>query len=323
MKWHFFNPINYIIVIAIFINSCKDSPYDLPSITTSSVIAIGVSNAVSGGNILSDGGAPVLARGVCWSTTPLPTLENDFSEDGENIGWFVSRITNLSPGTKYYVRAYATNCEGTAYGNERSFISQLNFSCGDTISDYNGNIYLTIPIGDECWMQQNLTVSNYNDGEVIPNDLDNDEWLYATQGAVALYDSEELENTFGKLYNFHAVNTGKICPDGWHIPTEQEWDNVINSIGGELFAGGSMKSRTMWNYPNNYATNRSGFTGLPGGFRFDIRQSPNVGYYGYWWSATADGNYTAKGYNLSYANGTIGKSTNGMVKGFSCRCIKD
>lgn len=324
MKGNFVKIQLLLIIFTIVLNACKNNLSQLPTLTTTELSAIDVTNAVSGGDITDDGNANIMARGVCWSTSPLPTLDNSYTSNGEGIGNFVSRLTDLNNATKYYVRAYATNSEGTAYGNELSFTTSATFVCGNDISDYDGNIYSTISIGNQCWIKENLTTSYYNDGQAIPTELSNTAWITTTTGAFADYgNNPTLNATYGKLYNWHAVNTTKLCPKGWHIPTNEEWNELTTFLGGESEAGGKMKALTNWQAPNTGATNSSGFSGLPGGYRFDIRISPNVGLYGNYWSATAIDDYAALSINLGYSNANVGKTGLGMVNGLSCRCIKD
>ncbi len=113
-------------------------------------------------------------------------------------------------------------------------------------------------------MTENLKTSRYNDGTAITNVTDNEEWDDLTIGAYAYYNNDASHNaTYGKLYNWYAVNTGKLCPNSWHILTEDEWIQLENYLGGSSVAGGKMKATTLWASPNTGVTNESGFSGLP------------------------------------------------------------
>lgn len=197
-----------------------------------------------------------------------------------------------------------------------------------TMTDQDGNIYKTITIGFQTWMAENLRTTKYNDGKAIHNIKDNDEWKTISSGAYCNYNntiSNDTIATYGRLYNWHAVNTTKLCPSNWHIPTESEWLELTDYLGEQKISGGKMKEAGTlhWKSPNNGATNESGFTGFPSGFRFDDR-----GYYGIstdavWWSATEDNIYTAWFQGLYYRDTASYTGTNNKYFGFSIRCIKD
>jgi uncharacterized protein (TIGR02145 family) len=197
--------------------------------------------------------------------------------------------------------------------------------CPLTVIDIDGNVYDVVKIGNQCWMKENLKTSKYNDGANIPTGLSDAMWQSTTSGAYAIYDNNvDLNNFYGKLYNWYAVNTGKLCPVGWHIPSDAEWTILTDFLGGEEVAGGKMKSTTGWQAPNTGATNSSGFTGLPGGYRTqDDGGIYDIGYGGFWWSSTeyvtssAWSQYLHWNFNYSYRYNTY------RADGLSCRCIKD
>ena len=141
---------------------------EIPVLTTNSVTSITIQTAQGGGNITGDGGAPVTARGVCWSTAQNPTTADNSTDDGAGTGSFTSSISGLAPNTTYYVRAYATNNTGTAYGPEVSFTTYKT----DAVTDVDGNYYNTVTIGSQVWLAENLKTTSYNDGTPIPNVTD-------------------------------------------------------------------------------------------------------------------------------------------------------
>jgi uncharacterized protein (TIGR02145 family) len=193
-----------------------------------------------------------------------------------------------------------------------------------TVTDIDGNIYHTVRIGTQVWMKENLKTTRYNDGTAISTGLDNVAWQTTTNGAYAIYNNNAANNTtYGKLYNWYAVNTGKLAPTGWHVPTESEWAILYTYLDGEPVAGGKMKSTSSWNSPNTGATNSSGFTGLPGGWRSSTGQYELIGDYGFWWSSTEIDLNSVWRHYLSYNNSFLYRSSWTKQHGFSVRCIKN
>jgi uncharacterized protein (TIGR02145 family) len=295
-----------------------------PVVSTSSVTGVATVSASCGGNITSTGGAAVTARGVCWSTSSTPTITDSKTTDGTGTGSFTSSITGLTENTTYYVRAYATNSAGTAYGNEVSFITLT--SGGTTVTDADGNVYPTVIIGTQEWMGENLRTTKYNDGTLIPKVTDDTEWSELTSSGYCWYndDSVAYSNLYGALYNWYTVNTGKLCPTGWHVPSDVEWNTLIDYLGGVIVAGGKLKEigTTHWSSPNTEATNESGFTALPGGGRSYSGPYMYHGTFGMWWAANLDEPDYANFIGLTYDYGFVSVSTTDITNGSSVRCLK-
>ena len=303
-------------------------------VTLSTVTDITSNSATSGGNISTDGGASVTARGVCWATTQNPTTANTKTTDGTGTGTFISNLKGLFPGTSYYLRAYATNSVGTSYGDEIPF-KTLAITYG-TMSDNDGNVYRTITIGTQVWMADNLKTTKYRSGDVIPNVTLDTSWKALTTGAYCWYnnDAATYKADYGALYNWYAVADNRnIAPIGWHVPTDAEW-TLLTDYLGEIIAGSMLKETGVWHWqlPNTDATNSSGFTALPGGYRkdydgtfSDLRQSGN------WWSSTAYDAFSARDrsifynfyYNFYYNFSFVGSSPRFNQCGFSVRCVRD
>lgn len=299
----------------------------LPTLTTVDMSSITSATAIGGGNISTDGGAIITEKGVCWNTSPNPTIANSRTKDGTGSGNFSSNLMGLSAGTLYYVRAYATNSVGTAYGtNEVSFTTPSIIQNGNLV-DVDGNIYNMVTIGTQVWMKQNLKVNKYNDGTAIPNITDASQWNNLTTGAFCWYDNNASnKDTYGALYNWYTVGSGKLCPIGWHIPTQTEWTTLIAYLGGVNIAGAKLKETgtSHWKSPN-IATNESGFTGLPGGWRAFASTSImywDLGDRGYFWSTTQVGPGGAWGLQL-YSGPDAAGVPYGNFLGLSVRCIKD
>ncbi len=316
----------------------------LPQVSTSPITNVGSGTSTTGGNVTSDGGSMVSARGVVYGTSSNPTLSNNFTTDGTGTGSFTSVLIGLSPVTTYYVRAYATNGVGTSYGNEVSFTSLPGLRCPGTptVTDIDGNIYNTVQIGTQCWTQSNLKVSKYRNGDSIPTGLSNSAWQGTASGAYAIYNNDPVnDGLYGKLYNHYAVTDSRgLCPTGWHVPSDGEWnvlvkyldpnaDTVCGNCWQSPIAGGALKSTATeptpggWVSPNTGATNSSGFTALPGGLRTNIGDFLNLPYYGYWWSASVFSGSSAWSRYLNSSYSGLGRYYDGRTTGFSVRCCRD
>jgi uncharacterized protein (TIGR02145 family) len=202
---------------------------------------------------------------------------------------------------------------------------------GPNITDIDGNTYKTVTIGTQTWMAENLKVSKYNDGTVIPNIIDNTQWSNLDTGAWANYNNDASNNAkYGKLYNGYAVSltmngNKNICPTGWHLPNDDEWTILTDYLGGESIAGGKMKEVGIasWYTPNTDGTNSSLFTALPGGYRNFNGNYNYVGNSGYWWAGEMEGNSYSWFRNLNYYNGVVKRSNYYNNYGFSVRCVMD
>src|SRR5664279_2559705 len=281
-----------------------------PSLTTVAVTAIDLTTATSGGTIISDGGAAITVKGVCWSISPNPTTADSKTTNGTGTASFSSNLISLSTGTNYYVRAYATNSAGTAYGNQVIF---------------NTN-YKTVTIGTQVWMAENLKTTLYNDNTAIPLITDATLWMNATGPAYCWYANDETTNKplYGAIYNWFAVNTGKLCPTGWHVPTDAEYMTLELTLmmdpgtaTGQVGAwgwrgtdqGNQMKNTTGWATGMN-GTNTSGWSALPGGYRsYSDGVFNNVGDLSYWWTSDDGGSLV----NATYRR--LDGSNNGVYRG--------
>jgi uncharacterized protein (TIGR02145 family) len=288
-------------------------------------------------------GSGIFERGVCWSTSPSPTIAQNKSIAGTGGFGFTHSFGGLTGGTLYYVRAYARNSSGTVYSNERSFTHVTWGRCpGDpSVTDIDGNFYNTVQIGTQCWTQSNLKVSKYRNGDNIPTGLSNSAWQNTTVGAYAIYDNNSVnDGLYGKLYNHYAVMDNRgLCPTGWHVPTDGEWNVMVKYLDPNAdtacincwqsgIAGGALKSTAIqptpggWESPNVGATNSSGFSAGPGGLRFSDGYFYDLGNYGYWWSSSSSGS-NAWSRVLVYDDGVIYRYVNYRSYGFSVRCLRD
>lgn len=311
-------------LLLVFANGCKkDDDINISestlTLTTTAVSGIRTTTAISGGDITSDGGATVTARGVCWSTNQTPTISDNKTTDGTGTGSFVSKIEGLSANTTYYVRAYATNSKGTGYGSTVSFTTQQGLT-----DSRDANVYAITTIGKQVWMAENL---RYLPSVVGPDTESNSKAYYYVYG----YNGTDVNaakatanfTTYGVLYNCRAAKTA--CPEGWHLPNDEEWANLANYLGGKDVAGGKLKETgtTYWNIPNTGATNEAGFSGLPGGYLALHGDFKLMGDYGIWWSDTEMEPTITYGWYLYYIISDFRTSGYRNENGLSIRCIKN
>jgi uncharacterized protein (TIGR02145 family) len=198
-----------------------------------------------------------------------------------------------------------------------------------TVKDFEGNEYKTVTIGSQVWMAENLKTTKYQNGDLIETttpvtlDIENEttpKYQWANGG------NESNVATYGRLYTWYVVNDSRnVCPTGWHVPSDAEWTTLTTNLGGERVAGGKLKEAetTHWQTPNMGATNETGFTGLPSGYRDYGGSFALVSKDGYWWSSTESSTYLA--YYRSMYNNTNFVSRNDTDKqsGYSVRCLQD
>jgi uncharacterized protein (TIGR02145 family) len=184
-----------------------------------------------------------------------------------------------------------------------------------------------VTIGQQVWMTKNLTVATFRNGDPIPQAKTDEEWVKAgenQQPAWCYYDNDpKNEEIYGKLYNGYAVNDKRgLAPEGYHVPTDEEWTQLSDYLGGEDVAGKKMKSTSGW-IENGNGSNESGFNGLPGGFRYNSGAFSDQGYYGYWWSASETNAGLAYYRDLHHDGDNLDRDNGDKVLGFSVRCLRD
>ena len=190
------------------------------------------------------------------------------------------------------------------------------------VTDIDGNEYSTITIGAQVWMAENLKTTTYNDGKLIPYVCVDSLWKGLKTDAYTWYNNDSTSNkaTQGALYNWNAINTGKLCPTGWHVPSDKEWRQLTDYLGGENVAGSDMKTTTGWNKQGN-GTNSSGFSAIPAGYRSSKGSFSSRGISGYWWSSTPSTENSW--YCVIFSkDGTAFKYYGQRESGFSVRCVK-
>jgi len=300
---------------------------ELPIVSTDSIVEITGSTAVCYGTLIFNGGLNIHNLGFCYGSTPYPTVNDNIAAWCLVDSVFTTQIDFLQPHTTYYVRAFATNELGIAYGNQLHF--ETKDFCGNAshVSDSDNNLYNIIPIHNQCWMQENLKTTRLNDGTPIPLVENNISWSNLMDPGFSWYNNDNTSygHTYGALYNWYAVKTEKLCPLGWRVPTDEDWHKLNHNFGGPSEAGYKLKDiGTMyWSSPNTLATNESGFTALPGGERNYFGLYDRIGYAGNWWTTTEVDNFTAIVWNLRYNAGNTFRESASKRNGYSVRCIKN
>jgi uncharacterized protein (TIGR02145 family) len=296
-----------------------------PELSTTNVSQITASSASSGGSITSNGGSSVTSRGVVWSINPEPTINNGRTTDGTGTGNFLSKVYGLSPATTYFLRAYATNAEGTAYGDELT----LTTAPPDTVAtDLDGNVYRFITIGSQVWMSDNLKTTKYADGSPIatttPSTLDISLESTPDYQWSANRDASFVP-AYGRLYTGYAVESNMLCPAGWRVPTDSDWRILSDQLGGINVAGGKLKESGTdhWISPNNAASNESGFSARAGGGGRDPRGNFDApGQFVIYWSSTPAENGLWNR-SLSYGDGNLRRDRSSEKMAYFVRCIRN
>lgn len=267
-------------------HSCKDDDPTLPALTTTPITNIAQTSATAGGIITNAGGADVTAHGVCWSTNENPTTTDFKTVEKQGTTNFASTLNDLLPNTTYFVRAYASNKVGTAYGNS------VTFKTLDGVIDADGNLYEVVNIGKQTWLKDNLKTTKLNDGTPLSLIADGMKWYQSKSPAYCWYDNDKETNgeRYGALYNWYAVNTNKLCPTGWRVPKNDDWVELTLFIGnntkeGQLLAAPKLKATTGW--PTK-GTDEHGFSAYPAGRRFYSGDFNRIGEEAYWWCAYED-----------------------------------
>ena len=328
-----------------------------PTVTTSQVTNITVNSATSGGDVNDEGGASVTARGVVWSTSQNPTLENNLgsTSNDSGTGSFTSNLTGLTANTIYYVRAYATNDAVTGYGQQESFTTiestAGNIQPGEGVTDIEGNFYPSVIIGNQEWMAQNLHVKKYNNGNAIPTGLNDSDWSNTKDGAYSNYNNDNnISGAYGNLYNWYAVDDARgLCPTGWRVPTDADWIELVDYVIAQGFpnelnnpngAGNALKScrqvssplvgdcatseHPRWNsHSTHYGKDEFGFSALPGGVRYDYGSFNWMGTDAVYWSSSEHDSTKAWFQDLAFHFGHVFRNNTSKNLGFSVRCVRD
>ena len=240
-----------------------------------------------------------------------------------NISDLADPLNNQDAATKAYVDVLQQQV--TTLEDRIIAIEQVNDI--EPVSDIDGNTYSVVKIGNQIWMAENLKTTKFNNGSDIPLITDDDEWKHLTTAGYCWYDNDQSTygNTYGALYNWYTVNKEKLCPTGWHVPRDGEWDTLIDYLGGVNIAGDKLKEagNSHWLFHNTGATNESGFTALPSGYRKHSGEFRDFSLETKMWSSLESDLYESWSRTLEGNYSRVSRWDYGKQSGLSVRCVKD
>jgi len=334
----------------VLCNTCEKNTGQSLSVTTGEITLFSEGIYIFSGSVSGTGSEIITEHGFCRGTSVNPVRDEGSICLGarSSDGSFSYTEFNVLVNTTYYVRAFATAGSGTVYGEERSFTTPE--ALVPKLLDIDQNIYYTVTIGSQVWMAENLKALRYSDGRSIPRVEDRLTWynfaMYTR--AYCWYDNYgAIGATYGALYTWPSamdidsreeIKPGRIqgvCPDGWHLPSDDEWKQLEMFLGMSRTdsdsegwrgtdEGGNLKHNGSqpWQSPNTGADDESGFTALPSGWRDGAGYFKNMGTATRFWSSSIRGDY-AWTRQLDYNSSQINRTTKGLYEGISVRCIKD
>jgi uncharacterized protein (TIGR02145 family) len=312
------------LLVSLLAVSCKKDKGALSSVETYTPKYIASKAATIGCYVASDGGSAIVTCGLYISTAASPETSGIALQMGNDTGLFMGQVTGLNPATQYFIKAFAKNSAGESLGEE------LSFTTPATVSDYDNNVYETVKIGNQIWMAKNLKTSHYLNGDPVNSTTAANQDI-STEVSPAYhwaYDGNETNTTvYGKLYTWYAVtDSRKVCPTGWHMPSDAEWTILETALGGYTIAGSRLKEygNAHWLSPyNTDASNESCFTVLPGGYRGNTGTFFLLQNSSYLWTKTASDANNSWSRLLEAGNAAVGRTGLNKASGASVRCVMD
>jgi len=312
MKRRVFKCVFLMFLVTLFHLGCKEE-YRLPVVEIDSIGYVTPFSAIVYANVVDGGNDLVFEKGVCWSEHPNSTIKDSSSYTFmQDTGKYYSPLYTLQPGGRYFVRAYARNGGGTSYSDEKVLdLPETEYM----IDSRDGQKYATVKIANLVWMAENL---NY----------------YTPRGSW-YYDRDSVKyHEWGRLYNWKTAK--EACPDGWHLPSDEEWMELEKSIGVKVEKfmtqaevgkeAGKLKEPGIlhWEYESDSVTNETGFTAIPGGaYNLQNDTFVNLGIYAFFWTATLDEGMALFRRYWMLNNAIVRKSADTTAVGYSVRCVKD
>jgi len=323
--------------ILLLFTFCGCKKEKSPTVFTIQVTGVTETAAIIGGDITDSGSSEVISSGVCWSTGSNPSIADDKTTDGISEGSYQSVISGLTMSRNYFVRAYAQNAAGIGYGNILEFTTR-DKSLTETMTDIDGNIYNTVTIGDQVWMQENLKTTRYGNGDLILTTAN--QALDITFQTTPKYQWSCDVALNGRFYTYYAITDSRnLCPEGWHVPADDEWITLTDYLsnngygynGNPNFIAKAMAATSGWiadtttgNVGNEQLSNNSsGFSGLSSGGRYSNGIVHFVGLHGIWWSATESISTEAYFRCIGYLPARVFKGVFPKSYGLPVRCIKN
>jgi uncharacterized protein (TIGR02145 family) len=304
-----------------------------PTATTNAATYVGQTWAVMNGTVNANDKSTIVSfdydTTISYGQNIFPTHD---TVSGNLSTYVNASLGGLISNTTYHYRLRAVNSLGTTLGDDMTFTTKSavpgnsifnpDLTYG-SLNDNDGHTYKTIQLGTRTWMAENLKSTKFNDNTLIPFVPDDVVWSELTTPGYCWYNNDSI--SYGALYNWYSVNTGKLCPAGWHVPTDEEWTSLTNFLGGDSIAGNKLRETGTlhWQSPNSGSTNESGFTGLAGGYRNTAGSFGNIRKIGYWWSASAFNTIDAYYRFVSFNYDHVVRSNSSLTGGFSVRCVKN
>ncbi len=324
-----------LLIIHMIAGGCKEDPpqQDIIVVNTQGVFNVSPFAGQGAGMVYYNGIYEISERGCCLSTHSTPTIADTKIVAGKGSGNFSVVLSGLTPYTVYYMRAFATTSQGaTTYGDVVEFKTPDGF-----VDTRDGTVYTSVTIGNQVWMAENLRYLpsvSYSDSNS------------STQPHYYVYDYEgtdtgeaktsENYKQYGVLYNWPAAIAGGAssnanpsgiqgaCPVGWHMPSDAEWVELTDYLGGVSVAGGKLKETGVghWMSQHPTTTNESGFNARPGG-QMKITGYGFLRYEGYWWTATEQNSFMTYMRWMSSTTGHVMEYQYSKEYGYSIRCVRN